>query len=156
MNQSDSDTVSLISTGIAGLDDVLYGGLVPHRLYLVEGDPGSGKTTLALQFLLAGCADGERCMFVTLSETKEELRSSARGHGWSLDQIDIVEIVPHEESLKSDSRYTMFHPSEIELGETTNKVLDLVENTKPTRLVLDSLSELRQGIGTASDAVRLG
>src|SRR5215213_1908175 len=90
----------LLETGVAGLDSILGGGLTPHRLYLVEGDPGSGKTTLSLQFLLTGVARGESCMFVTLSESEEELRASAHSHGWSLDGINIVEIIASEESLK--------------------------------------------------------
>lgn len=125
------------------MDDVLCGGLPPNRLYLVEGNPGSGKTTLALQFLLAGAKRDERCLFVTLSESEEELRTSARSHGWSLDGINVLEIIAGEESLKADARYTMFHPSEVELSETTKTVLTEVERSKPTRLVFDSLSELR-------------
>lgn len=143
LNETQSPDLPLASTGIQGLDDVLHGGLAPHRLYLVEGDPGAGKTTLALQFLRAGAAQGERCMFVTLSESEEELRASAASHDWSLDAIEIVEVVAAEESLKSDSRYTMFHPSEVELSETTQRVLHQVEQIKPARLVFDSLSEFR-------------
>ena len=134
---------ALIPTGIEGLDEVLRGGLVPNRLYLIEGDPGSGKTTIALQFLLDGVKRGETCLYVTLSETAEELRVSAASHGWSLDGIHVLEIIASEETLKPDSRYTMYHPSEVELAETTNKVLVEAARLKPTRLVFDSLSELR-------------
>ena len=134
---------SHIETGITGLDNILSGGLTPNRLYLVEGDPGSGKTTLALQFLLAGIRRGESCMFVTLSESKEELCASAESHGWNLDGINILEIIASEDSLKQDSRYTMYHPSEVELGETIKTVLAEAERIKPARLVFDSLSELR-------------
>jgi circadian clock protein KaiC len=142
-SEADQGEKPLISTGTPGLDDILHGGLAPDRLYLLEGNPGSGKTTLALQFLRTGAGRNERCLYVTLSESEEELRTSARSHGWSLEGIDVVEIIASEESLRPDSRYTMFHPSEVELTETTKKVLGEVERAKPARLVFDSLSELR-------------
>ena len=135
--------VTLVDTGIAGLDDVLRGGLIANRLYVIEGNPGSGKTTLALQFLLAGVKRGERCMFVALSETEQELRASADSHGWGLDGIEILEIIASEDSLGPDARYTMYHPSEVELAETTKAVLAEAARIKPARLVVDSLSELR-------------
>lgn len=134
---------TLIATGVDGLDDVLCGGMLPDRLYLIEGDPGAGKTTLALQFLLEGKRRGESSMFATLSESKEELITSAASHGWSLDGIHIVEIMASEESLTPDARYTMFHPSEVELAETTKTVLAEARRMKPKRLVFDSLSEFR-------------
>jgi circadian clock protein KaiC len=145
MNQDTAqyNKTNLVNTGVSGLDDILRGGLAPNRLYLVEGDPGAGKTTLALQFLLAGVARGERCMFVALSESREELLASAHSHGWTLDGIELIEVSATEESLKPDSRYTMFHPSEVELAETTKAVLAAASDLKPTRLVFDSLSELR-------------
>jgi circadian clock protein KaiC len=130
-------------TGVPGLDDVLAGGLISHRLYLVDGDPGAGKTTLALQFLLEGVAQGERCLYVTLSETKEELIAGAASHGWSLEGIDIFELISDQQDLADDAQVTMYHPSEVELSETTRKVLDIVARTNPARLVFDSLSELR-------------
>ncbi len=130
------------STGIAGLDDVLAGGLPRDRLYLVEGTPGTGKTTLALQFLLEGQRLGERGMYVTLCETADELRASAATHGWSLDGLSIVELVP-EADLGSEQEQTLLHPAEFELGETTGRILEGVEQERPARLVLDSLSELR-------------
>lgn len=133
----------LASTGIAGLDDVLGGGLTPNRLYLLEGMPGSGKTTLAFQFLMEGVRRGESVLYVTLSETEEETRAVALTHGWSFEGIDVRELVPTPESLEPDEQYTMFHPSEVELGDTTQRILDDVERIKPTRLVFDSLSELR-------------
>src|SRR5918993_1718783 len=136
-----ADAPNLSATGIAGLDDVLGGGFTPNRLYLVEGDPGSGKTTLALLYLLEGARLGEPTLYVTLSETKEEVLSVARSHGWSLDPINICELVASEESLTPDSQYTMYHPSETELAETTRLVLAEVERIKPRRVVLDSLSE---------------
>jgi circadian clock protein KaiC len=134
---------SRAATGIAGLDDVLGGGFTPNRLYLVEGVPGSGKTTLAMQFLLEGVRRGEPVLYVTLSETEEELRAVAASHGWSLDNVNIRELVPTEQSLLPDEQYTMFHPSEVELSETTKTILADVERIKPTRVAFDSLSELR-------------
>jgi circadian clock protein KaiC len=134
---------NLLLTGIEGLDHILKGGLVRDRLYLVEGDPGSGKTTLATQFLMEGARQGERSMLITLSESEDEFRASAASHGWSLDGIQIVEIIASEESLQLDSRYTMYHPSEVELGQTVKMVLAEAERAEPARLVFDSMSELR-------------
>jgi circadian clock protein KaiC len=130
-------------TGIAGLDHILGGGFPRNRMYLVEGDPGSGKTTLALQFLLAGVRQGEPGVYATLSETEEELRDVAGSHGWSLDGITICDLQTAEESLKADSQYTLFHPAEVELSETTRTVLEAVEHIRPRRVVFDSLSEMR-------------
>jgi circadian clock protein KaiC len=132
-----------VATGVEGLDDILAGGFTPHRLYLLEGVPGSGKTTLALQFLLEGIRNRESVLYVTLSETEEELRGVAASHGWSLDGINVRELVPSESSLLPDDQYTMFHPSEVELSETTKTILADVERIKPARVVFDSLSELR-------------
>jgi circadian clock protein KaiC len=129
-------------TGVPGLDAVLAGGLPRDRLYLVEGKPGTGKTTLALQFLLEGQCLGERGMYVTLSETADELRAAAASHGWSLDGFSLVELVP-EAGLGADQEQTLLHPAEFELGETTGRILERVERERPTRLVIDSLSELR-------------
>lgn len=134
---------SLVATGIAGFDDIIDGGFSPRRLYLIEGDPGSGKTTLALQYLLQGRQQGERGLYVTLSETREELTAVAASHGWSLDGIDICELIPSEESLLPESQARMFHPSEVELSETTKAVLAEVERIEPLRVVFDSLSEMR-------------
>lgn len=131
------------ATGIEGLDDVLRGGFTPNRLYLIEGVPGSGKTTLAMQFLMEGVRLGEPVLYVTLSETEQEVREVADSHGWSLDGITVRELVPSEESLRPDDQYTMFHPSEVELNETTKAILTDVERIKPARIVFDSLSELR-------------
>jgi circadian clock protein KaiC len=130
-------------TGVPGLDDVLGGGLTRNRMYLVEGVPGSGKTTLALQFLRAGSDAGESVLYVTLSESADELRAVGQSHGWSLEGITIRELVASEASLQPDAEYTMFHPSEVELGETTREILRDVEQVQPTRVVFDSLSELR-------------
>src|SRR5512140_387045 len=131
------------ATGIEGLDDILCGGLTPFRLYLVEGVPGSGKTTLAMQYLLQGARHGEPVLYVTLSETEEELRAMAVSHGWDLSGITIRELVPPEETLQPAEQYTMFHPAEVELSETTRTILTDVERLKPVRMVFDSLSELR-------------
>lgn len=148
---NDTSTAARLATGSAGLDSILNGGFPANRLYLVEGDPGTGKTTLALKFLLEGAAQGEPVLYVTLSETKEELESVAASHGWSLDGINIYELIPSEESLKTETQYTIFHPSELELGETTNAVLEEVERIQPRRVVFDSLSEMRL---LARDALR--
>ena len=131
------------STGISGLDDILQGGLIPHRLYLVEGMPGSGKTTLAFQFLLEGVKAGESVLYVTLSETEEEITAVAESHGWNLEGIAIRELVPAPDALRPTEQYTVFHPSEVELSDITKRILDDVEKVKPSRLVFDSLSELR-------------
>jgi len=131
------------SLGVQGLDDVLRGGLIRGRLYLLDGNPGAGKTTLALQYLLEGLRAGERGLYVTLSETKEELASGARSHGWSLDQVEILELIASEEDLDGEADITMYHPGEVELTRTTRRVLEAIERVRPDRMVLDSLSELR-------------
>ena len=133
----------IAATGIEGLDDILCGGLRPNRLYLVEGVPGSGKTTLSLQFLQEGVRAGEAVLYITLSETREELEEVAASHGWTLDGITIRELVPSESALLPDEQYTMFHPADVELSETTKTILADVERIKPSRVVFDSLSELR-------------
>jgi circadian clock protein KaiC len=132
-----------VSTGIAGLDDILCGGLDAERLYLVEGEPGTGKTTLALQFLLEGARRGERGLYVTLSESERELRLVAKRHGWSLDDISIFELVPPEAALDPEKELTLFHPAELELSETSKMIFDRVAAVEPSRVVFDSLSEMR-------------
>jgi circadian clock protein KaiC len=132
-----------VPTGVSGLDDILHGGLPPRRLYLIEGTPGSGKTTLALQFLLTGAAAGEKCLYITLSETREEIEEVAASHGWSLGGIDIVELSALDNQIAAEAQSTLFHPSEVELTETTKFLLEAVERTKPLRVVFDSCSELR-------------
>jgi circadian clock protein KaiC len=132
-----------ISTGSRGLDDVLGGGIDPARMYLYEGRPGSGKTTLALQFLLEGVRNGEPVLYVTLSETENELRLVAKRHGWSLHGITIFELVPPETTLDPSQELTVLHPAEMELSETSRLIFDKVEELNPNRIVIDSLSELR-------------
>jgi circadian clock protein KaiC len=136
-------TLTRASTGVAGLDDILNGGFLENRLYLVEGMPGSGKTTLAFQFLLEGVARGEPVLYVTLSETEDEISAVADSHGWDLKGVSIRELVPTAAALQPSEQYTVFHPSEIELSDTTKRILADVESIKPTRIVFDSLSELR-------------
>lgn len=131
-----------ISTGIQGLDDILDGGLTAERVYLVEGSPGAGKTTLGLQFLLDGVAKGERGLYITLSETADELDAVAESHGWSLDGIDIHEL-GGDLTLDPEAQQSVFHPSEVELGETTQQVMEQVDQCKPVRVIFDSLSEMR-------------
>jgi circadian clock protein KaiC len=137
------DTASVASTGVSGLDEILGGGLPKHHVFLIQGDPGAGKTTLSLQFLLDGAKQGEKGLYLTLSETIKELHSVARSHGWSLDPIMIHEQLVGEEMLSEEEDLTLFHPSEIELGETVKNLLRVVEREKPARVVLDSLSEIR-------------
>jgi circadian clock protein KaiC len=130
------------STGVAGLDEILHGGLPQHRLYLIDGEPGTGKTTLAMQFLRAGVELGERGLYVTLSESEAELRDVAHSHGWTLDGIEVFELADDEKFAPDDS-YTIFHPAEIELQQTMDAVFAAVEEHGPARVVFDSLSEMR-------------
>jgi circadian clock protein KaiC len=132
-----------ISTGNTGLDEILMGGLDADRMYLYEGRPGTGKTTIALQFLMEGVRNGERVLYISLSETRRELDLVARRHGWTLDGIDIFELVPPENVLDPERELTVLHPAEVELSETTKLIFEKVEALNPARLVVDSLSELR-------------
>ena len=138
-------------TGVSGLDDILAGGLPVGQMYLLEGTPGTGKTTIAMQFIMEGSRRGEGALYITLSESQLELEASARSHGWDVSQLSIAEFVPAEASLSADQQYTVFHPSEVELASTIQKLTDMVEERKPRRLVIDSLSELRL---LASDTMR--
>jgi circadian clock protein KaiC len=131
-----------IFTGIVEFDNILGGGLTPNRSYLLEGTPGSGKTTIALQFLLEGKRLGEKGLYITLSETAAELREVAKSHNWSLDDIDLFELV-NEDGLDPDSEQSILEPSEVELGETINGVRERVDALRPRRVVFDSLSEMR-------------
>jgi len=137
-------TSTKAATGVAGLDDITAGGLTRQRLYLLEGSPGTGKTTIASQFLMAGAAAGELCLYITLSETEEELRESAASHGWALDdRIVVFELVPPESLLDEDQQQSLLYSSDLELGETTKRIFEAFERLKPERVVLDSLSEIR-------------
>lgn len=142
-NNKNLDSDKVLSTGIPGLDNILSGGLTRDRLYLIEGEPGTGKTTAALHFLAEGVRLGESVVYITLAETAEELRDVAESHGWSMDGIYIHEVVPSENILEPDQQYTMFHPSEVEMSTTTQLILSIIDERKPTRVVLDSLSELQ-------------
>ncbi|HEX8233568.1 MAG TPA: ATPase domain-containing protein [Caulobacteraceae bacterium] len=132
------------ATGVDGLDDILAGGLFRDRVYLLEGSPGTGKTTAALQFLLDGAAQGEKGLYVTLSETEAELRTTAQSHGWELGpNIQIFELVPPESLLDDQQQQSLLYSSDLELGETTRLIFEAIEGAKPQRLVIDSLSEIR-------------
>ena len=143
MNKQVGNRAAPISTGVSGLDDVLCGGLDPERLYLIEGEPGTGKTTIALQFLMEGAKKGEKGLYVTLSESQSELRVVAERHGWSIDQLSVFELVPPEATLDPDRELTLFHPSELELSETSKLIFERVKEEQPVRVVFDSLSEMR-------------
>jgi circadian clock protein KaiC len=138
-----SNDAAPVATGVPGLDDLLAGGYPSNRVHLVEGQPGSGKTTLALQFLLEGMRRGESGLYITLSETKRELHSVAATHGWSLEGLAIYELVPPELSLDPKQQQSLVYASDLELGETVQLVLAEVERLKPKRIVFDSLSEIR-------------
>src|SRR5215475_2264076 len=139
-----SGTVPSARTGVPGLDDVLVGGLAAGRIFLLEGLPGTGKTTMALSFLLEGARQGERGLYITLPETEQELRAGAQSHGWDLgDMITIFEVVPPESVLDSTQQQSLLYASDLELGETSRIIFDAVERTRAERIVVDSLSEIR-------------
>ena len=129
--------------GIPGLDDILAGGLERDRLFLLEGNPGTGKTTAAMRFLMTGAEQGEGCLYITLSETEEELRATARSHGWSLDGVQLFELAPPENLLDEEQQQSLLYSSDLELGETTRIILEAVEKAQPHWVVIDSLSEIR-------------
>jgi circadian clock protein KaiC len=130
-------------TGVAGLDDILHGGLPSGHVYLIEGDPGSGKTTLGIQFLLAGLVHDEPALYVTLAESREELQAVADSHGFDISRVEIFEVQPPELNQKGADQYTVFHPSEVELVDVMQSILTKLENTKAGRIVFDSMSEIR-------------
>src|SRR5690348_16052180 len=144
-NPRNRDGIELprISTGSVGLDEILGGGVDPERMYLYEGRPGTGKTTLALQFLLDGVRLGEPTLYITLSETECELELVAHRHGWSLDGVTVFELIPPETTLDPSQELTILQPAEMELGETSRLIFGKVEEVNPGRVVIDSLSELR-------------
>ena len=143
MEKELAETSTKAALGVRGLDDITAGGLARGRLFLLEGSPGTGKTTIAMQFLMEGAAKDERALYITLSETDDELRASAQSHGWSLDGIDVFELVPPESLLDEDQQQSLLYSSDLELGETTKRIFEAFEKIKPTRVVLDSLSEIR-------------
>lgn len=143
MATAEANTVRA-AMGVPGLDDILGGGLLPGHVYLLEGSPGTGKTTTALRFLLEGAERGEKGLYITLSETEQELRSGARSHGWEIDgKIAVFELVPPESLLDPDKQQSLLYSSDLELGETTKLIFEEIARVNPQRIVLDSLSEIR-------------
>src|SRR5215207_3754173 len=141
---ADSPLLPRAGTGVAGLDAVLGGGLARNRLHLLEGNPGAGKTTVALQFLQAVAKHGERGIYVSLAETEQELREGARSHGWTLDPLIVIfELIPPESVLDPEQHQSLLYSSDLELGETIKRIFETIERVKPQRVVIDSLSEIR-------------
>lgn len=145
MTQASGDNLAgqISPAGIPGIDDILRGGFPNDCLYLISGTPGAGKTTFAMQFLLEGARRKEKSLYITLSESRREIEIVARSHGWDLTGIDLCELIPSERNLSAEAQLTVFNPSELELGETTEAMIDAVKKYKPKRIVIDSLSELR-------------
>jgi circadian clock protein KaiC len=141
--EDNTDVNHRVRTGVSGLDLILRGGMPRDRMYVIEGDPGAGKTTLALQFLLEGNQAGESVLYVTLSETAEELQEVAESHGWSLEGVNLLELGTLGERLEQEAGYTVYHPADVELGETTKRIREEVNRLEPSRVVLDSVSELK-------------
>lgn len=139
-----SELLPRASTGIAGLDYVLGGGIARNRLHLLEGSPGTGKTTMALQFLIEGARAGEPGIYVSLAETEQELRAGAKSHGWTIHPlVEVFELAPPESVLDPDRHQTLLYSSDLELGETVQRIVEAIERVKPKRVVIDSLSEIR-------------
>lgn len=134
---------SRLSTGVAGLDDILHGGWPTGHVYLIEGDPGSGKTTLGIQFLLTGLASDETALYITLAESRQELQAVADSHRFDISKMEIFEVQPPELDQKGADQYTVFHPSEVELVDVMQSILTRLEKTKASRIVFDSMSEIR-------------
>lgn len=143
MNQSDEVSEQICGTGVPGLDSIMDGGLPANCIYVVQGEPGSGKTTLALQFLIEGARRGETVLYITFSETRREVQKVARSHGWDIEKVSIIDLSLLESQYLSESQTTLFHPSEIELTEITDKILAEIDRLKPNRVVFDSVSEMR-------------
>ncbi len=145
--QQQDDQLSLedqrVSSGCAGLDEILHGGLPGGRIYLIEGDPGAGKTTLALQFMREGVSKGESALYITLSESRADLIHAAASHRLSIDKVEIVELLPNENDLLPEQQYTVFHPAEVELSDRMQRIVKEIQRVRPERLVIDALSELR-------------
>jgi len=141
--RSGLDSIERVSTGIEGLDDVLGGGFPRNHLYLIEGEAGAGKTTVGLHFLLDGQKKGERTLWITMSETERELRSTARSHGWSLEGVEICNLVVSDEMFRAEGKYSFFSPADVELNDTTKSVLDAVNRVKPHRIVFDPFSDIK-------------
>jgi circadian clock protein KaiC len=143
MDKKKQDGPNMAASGVAGLDDVLNGGFARGRSFLLEGTPGTGKTTIALQFLMTGAAAGERGLYITLSETEDELQATIASHNWTLEGVDVFELLPPESLLDEDQNQSLLYSSDLELGETTKKIFAEFERIRPQRLVIDSLSEIR-------------
>src|ERR1700734_3266919 len=139
----DPQSNARVSSGCLGLDEILNGGFPRGRLYLIEGDPGAGKTTLALQFMRDGVVRGERTLYITLSESTADLKHAAQSHHMSIDGVEIVELLPSEGDLLPEQQYTVFHPAEVELNDRMQRIVKEIQRVRPDRLVIDALSELR-------------
>jgi len=132
-----------LSIGIEGLDEVLLGGLLAGRVYMVKGQPGTGKTTLGMQFLIEGARQGEPVLFITLSESEDELRANAALHGWDLEGVEFLDIHLGTEGISTETQYSIFHPADVELIPVLNQILEALVRLKPRRVVFDSLTQVR-------------